>query len=298
MAKFLSVLAILIAGAFLSVSSASAMSDLTVGTGSLDLNYNKAGNYFKDELRDIVKITPEVTKGSIDNLEGLNSKKFTGAFTQMDALVSVRRISPSVTVRPKVVMALYDEYVHFLCNTKKYTESRVTGMLDTNNFVIAVDSPKSGSNATWQAMVQIEPRYQNVPTTNKGGEEALEEVIQGNVACMVFVAGLNSDLVKSANLAAKDGAPIKLLNFNDKDFFKSERAKYDGVSVYSEGELPKRGDYYYITGSGRPDTLKVSAAFVVHPDWYDANQAEYGVLLRNIRQKIAGLKTKLKLVEQ
>lgn len=297
MTKFFKATALLVAGLFISTSTASAMSEITLGTGSLDLNYNKAGQYFQDELRDIVKINPVVSKGSIDNLEGLQDKKFNAAFTQMDALLSVRRISPKVTVRPKVVMALYDEYVHFLCNTKKFNEGRVTGLLDTNKYVVAVDSPKSGSNATWQAMVQIEPRYQNVPTTNKGGEEALEEVIQGTVACMIFVAGQSSDLVKSANMAAKDGAPIKLLDFNDRDFAKSDRAKYDGVSVYSPGELPKRGDYYYITGS-RPDTLKVSAVLVVHPDWYEANQAEYGVLLRNIRQKISGLKTKLKLVEQ
>ena len=293
MAKFLSVLAILIAGAFLSVSSASAQTpELKLCTGQKELNYYNVGFFLAEQLRSTVTIKPVITEGSMENMRRVANGECDGAIVQKDALVGARKIDPALSYDIKRVMELYDERVHFVCNTTKF-DDRVTKLMNNNKIALAVGSTDSGPNLTWQSMLDIEPRYKSVPVQFIGGQEALQEVIDGTVPCMLVVAGLNSGFIKDVNDAAGQGAKLRIMNFDDADFTGSAKAQVEGTPIYSKAELPKSGNYGNLTGWSRPDTISTPATFIVSNKWYNANRTVYGNLLKNTRTLLPSIKKKV-----
>lgn len=263
---------------------------LTLYTGDPDLNYFKVGLLLKDQLSSVIAIDVQPSKGALENLDLVANNPGAGALVQLDTLLAYGHINPASQARFKLVQTLYPEVVHFLCNTTKFTDSRVTGLLDNTKTSLAIGDAKSGSNATWISLTEIEPRYKGVPTINSSGQEALTEVIAGRIDCMLLVTGLNSGLIQDANTAAKDGAPLKLLRFNDSDFTKASKASYQDAALYTSIDLPKDNNYYYLTGYSRPSSIATQAVLIVNLEWYTANKGNtYNQFLRTVRQSISAV---------
>jgi TRAP transporter TAXI family solute receptor len=226
------------------------------------------------------------TAGSVDNLRRLSRGECQFALVQKDALISITQYEPTMRLDVRRVVEIYPEYVHLLCNTSKIN-GRVTALrANRGKNTIAIGEPGSGVHSTWTAITKIEPRYnrENGPRQLElGGVEALIEVEEGRVDCMLYVAGLNTAFIKELNSSAR--GKIKLVSFDDKDFLK--RGEVDGTPVYSAGEFPTGGNYSRITGWSSPDTITTPATLVVSQAWYAENRRAYSSLLGDLRRWLA-----------
>lgn len=259
-------------------TAAEAKPTLRLCTGKEGGNYYKAGYILANQMQGSIKILPTKTDGSIDNLRKVTAGECDGAIVQKDALISFKEYEPKAQLEVKRVIELYPEYVHFICNRDKF-DSRVTKLMNDKTTKVAIGETGSGQNATWRAMTVIEPRYATVPTVNLDVDEALVEVEEGRVPCMVYVSGLNSRVIKDANVSK--GGKLALMNFDDADFSK---IKVEDTPVYEKAKLPTNGNYSNLTGWTKPNTITTAATLVVSKAWYDANKSSYGSYLREFRQ--------------
>ena len=258
----------------------------TLCTGPTSLRYFTVGQQLVAQFRGIVDLKVVESTGSIENLDRISDPKRADrcdmALTQGDALIAYPKLDPAASFSVKVVQPLYQEPVHFICNTDRAKGvDRVVDLMKRNDVRLGIGEPGAGTQATWATAVSIEKRYETVPTVPVGGDEGLSDLISGKIGCMIVVAGQNSRLIQDANEAAKRGAHLSIINYDDRDI---KNAVYDGMKVYEETELPKSGNYYYLTGHSKPDTLSTPATLVVSQDWYAANKGRtYNDLLRAVR---------------
>jgi TRAP transporter TAXI family solute receptor len=227
-----------------------------------------------------------VTDGSIDNLRRLVRGECQFAIVQKDALVAFGQYEPTAKLDVRRVVELYPEYVHFLCN-KDHISGRVTTLLDNKGKnTVAIGEPGSGPHATWTALAKIEPRYNREKgprTVEVGGIEALLEVEEGRIDCMVYIAGLNTKFIQEVNAAAN--GRVRLIDFDDRDFVK--RGQVDGTPVYAAGVFPTSGHYKQITGWGSTNTITTAATLVVSQRWYEENRSKYNSMLGDLRRWLA-----------
>ncbi len=277
---------------FLSIAAALALFTLPVQaqpvmklcTGSEAGNYTKVGYHLAKQLGSSVKIeVVSPTEGSIDNLNRVSEGQCDAAITQKDALISFKEFYPKAQLTVRRMVELYPEYVHFICNKDKFSGT-VTSLKGRKDVKLAIGEPGSGPNSTWKTIVELDPKYKEVPTSNIGGDEALIEVEEGRASCMIWVSGQNSRLIKDANNSNK--GKLFLADFDDKQF---SRLVVEETPVYEKAELPKSGNYSKLTGWSKPDTISTQATIVVSNKWYEANKSRFGALARDFRQAQPGV---------
>ena len=98
--------------------------------------------------------------------------------------------------------------------------------------------------------------------------QELEQLIEGEGTCLMFVSGLRSEY--SATLD-ESGGQLKLVAVDDSDLGELE---FLGLTIYSFDNIPA-GTYSGLQGpSGEPvETLTVRAIFIVKSSWADASPA-------------------------
>ncbi len=261
-------------------------------TGQKDGKYFGVGVELVGRLKSIIEFGPDParavveTEGSVDNLRRVARGECSFALVQKDALKSFEVYEPTIKLEVRRVVEVYAEFVHFICNKNKVS-GRITELLDNKGKnTVAVGHPGSGPHATWSAITKIEPRYgrdKGPRTVELGGIEALVEVEEGRVDCMLYVAGLNAGFIQDVNKNSR--GQLRLLEFNDKDFV--PKGVIDNTPIYTLAELPKSGHYSNITGYSKPETITTPATLVVSQRWYEENRSKYNSMLGDLRRWLA-----------
>jgi TRAP transporter TAXI family solute receptor len=246
-------------------------------TGARDGNYEFSGIQIAQQAKGALNVVVVNTQGSLENLAKLDKGECDAAIVQSDAYgVYIKQNSKSALNLEKG-RALYQEYLHFICNTQAGI-SKITQL--TKNQTILVGPLGGGTSTTWESFKIADPkRYGMIPTLPIGGLRAVNIVQEGSeAACMLFVAGLKSGQINEANqVAVNSKGRLALIAADDSDLPKVKDPK--GKPIYTKATIP--GGTY--PGGLQPssmfgssvDTIAVDAVFVTNAAFIDANEQAY-----------------------
>lgn len=278
---------------------------LTLCTAGKDGNYKKAGDVLAKAADKSVTVKVVTSLGSPDNLKRMDAAGAAdhcdAAFVQNDALTTFKKKFPNLVSGLERSGALYDEWVHLVCNKN----SGIKSITDLNeNHTIAIGNPDSGSNVTWQGFKNAassgwfssERRYDKVKVDErKMGFAVLNSVNEGDgPQCLLYVGAFGTPFMTN-DVASADFKNLVLVPANDEDMKSVKDDK--GQPLYVFSEIPE-DQYANIMPSGsmwghKPvPTVGVSAVFVVTQPWVDGYEDGYEQILRAFsksKQQIADL---------
>ena len=186
---------------------------LTLCSGGRYGNYYRVAQKIREQLAPMnLQVVVLTTEGSMDNLERFVRGRCDAAIAQHDAYFlhlysDDRGLGISDQQRPKY---LFDDYVHVVCNAKAGVERLEQLAEDPEKHRMLIGSRRSGSAATWEVLKRVDQRYQAVPTEPIGGDAALAMVAANDrPACMLFVASLQTPLIRQAN---EEGTDLNLVS--------------------------------------------------------------------------------------
>lgn len=266
-----SLLSILMCGSALADST-----KLKMCTGSPKLRYFKTGVEIGQQLNGMMDIDVVATKGSLENLKKLKANECDAALVQSDAYYQYLADSPDAALKIEDVGPIYDEQVNFLCNR----EAGISSFADLKTHPstkVAIGPQGSGTATTWYALTSRVPAYGKVISLPVSGDLALTRVINGRDAqCMMVVAGLNSEFMKSVNNLGK--GKLVLVPVYDKEFLDMKDSL--DKKLYETSEIPS-GTYDNLQDgifSSSVSTLAVRAEFIVLSSWYNDHTDSYSDL--------------------
>ena len=244
---------------------------LVMNTGVENGNYHRFGNILQAGLPEF-EIILNNTNGSEENLEDLIKNEADAILVQNDVLNAYLRKNPDAKEKLVGLQAsLYTEFVQFLVNEDsgiyKFTD------LDPKTHTIYVGPLGSGTHGAWEGFVLQDEKYAEFNTRYASYEEALKQVASEPEAVMLFVGGLNSDLLKRANI--NFATRINMVPMNEHHF--SEAEDQFGNTIYSVGTIPHEtyanlqdGWIFGYFGDSSVETLKVEAVLILSQRWLDA----------------------------
>lgn len=249
---------------------------LNLATAVSGNNYWKLGSLVKQNTD--VGVNLITSAGSMENLKNLASGKVDAAIVQADAFKVWQKEHPTVKLISKQA-PLYREYIHVLANRKSGI-TKISELTDKHTVYLTKDS---GSEVTWKAFGIENPNYKLVSTKYASPSEALLKVASEPNSVMVFVSGLNSDLIKRAN---EYGKTVKLLEIKDHSLDKA--TDQYGNKVYTFTSIP--GDTYKNIQDGvffdSVETLTVDAVLVLSEEW---KKKQGDTAVENITASFAGV---------
>jgi len=230
---------------------------LRVATGVEGGQYNQVGQLLK-KRSDEVKVELVPTSGSEENLKLLREGKVDAAIVQSDTGFIMGRNSPDSM--PGDVMlhhaTLYSEYVMLLVSRNSPIKS-IKDLGSGNTIYVGPEG--SGSSLTWLGFEMQDKRYKGVKSAHTDYKSALEKVANDRTKATLFVAGINTPLLK--DLSGKD--QYRVVPVDDKDL--SELQDSQGHVVYDVLTLPA-GTYPGIQ-SKETRTLGVDAEWTIADSW-------------------------------
>ena len=255
----------------------------TLCTAGAEGNYHRFGEIVRARAGEGVLIEIVNTKGSMENLELLQSGKCDGAYVQRNAFGMYADRNPSGGYNFERVATPAVEFAHMICNR----DSGVDEVGDLVGKILLVDEVGSGTEVTWSEFVTMDESYAAVDTANVGGTVALNRVATGQADCMLFVASLNSQLLQRANSLGDDVVlvPVNDWDFNDKKYGHGKLFQGlqdpSGEDIYVFLDIPD--DQYPNIQDGlifsEVETLTVPVDMVASLDWRNENAAAYESLL-------------------
>jgi uncharacterized protein len=205
------------------VTAAKLDKEIIIATGSATGTYYRFAGDMKGMLSQSgIKITPQNSNGSVDNLQKLADNaegNVSMAIVQADLLGFIKRSqNPELTNiggKIRLIAPLYKEDVHILAR------SSVRTLADLNGKTIAIGAVGSGS---WLTASNIFGIMKVVPqkTLRITPEEGVLAVLSGKADAMVFVGGspvklfTNIDSLAGHKEYQKMVASVHLLGVNDK----------------------------------------------------------------------------------
>ena len=271
-----------LAVAAIAFSSSASATTLNLCTAKVGGNYEYAGKLFKEQFSGVIDINVINTKGSVENLEKINSGECDAAIVQSDAQYVFEKDNGKSEA--DLLAPLYTEYYHLLCRR----EANITGLDSLSGRKVMIGEVGTGSQVTFRGTVLADKEfgsdeYSKIVPINRGGDKgSLVDIRSGKADCLVYVGTPNSTFM--TNYAQKFGESLVLVPVEDKDFDDVELKTADGetYSVWNKSVLPYSA-YESIMPSGvfgRKDvnTISVNAQFVVSNKWRDANSDAYGEL--------------------
>ena len=240
---------------------------LRVATGQPRGIYEKFGEMLKESARGYgidVKLIP--TAGSLENLKLITSGQADISLIQSDVLA---KISHDKMTEQAV---FYNEYIQLLANSKGVGSIR---KLDPAKDTLYIGPRGSGTALAWEEFCEQEPWYRKIQVKNARYTEALGIVENDSHAYMLFVGGLNSEVLKTAEEFAKKTSKLKLLPVDDKKL----HGKLDlhGNPIYAVGTISSKTYPYLQAGwlwSHDVDTLIVKAVLTLSTKWVEENGPE------------------------
>lgn len=228
----------------LSYAQAQAPLDANVGTGGTQGNYYWAGGEILKRTGDLFHTSKlSVTKGSLDNLRGgtlpiSDAGRFDLFFTQSDVGNQFVLENPGSGDSIELLRIVYTEYVQILCPTKSgwKTISDIANAKGTRKMIVGPDG--SGTAETWRIMRQTNGKlYDGIERNPEPADySSAHAVADSNDTCMLWVSGLNSAGMVSANalsIKTPDGKPsLQLVSIDDPKMLTIKG--FDGLPLYKK----------------------------------------------------------------
>lgn len=257
-----------------SFAQAAEKSTINIGSGSRDGLYYPTIEDMKNSLSRTIKVNNVETAGSEDNYRLAFEGTIDGFVAQNDARNYMEKKAPEQVSNLEFVAYLKKDYVHLICNR----ESGINKIKDFygSTKVLALGPPGSGSAITWDMFGKLEARYTKIKTQDLDFDTALTRTIQNDVACMLWVAGLNSNKMKRINELGK--GHLQLVPINDGDLDNAKDAK--GKPIYTFDSIPG-GTYYnlqYGMFGTSVKTISQSNVLAITKKWKDEHKAAFSQL--------------------
>lgn len=242
-----------------------------MATGGEGNNYARTGNLTK-AAADTLDVSVVYTNGTVDNLQRFTNKEVDGFIAQNDVMDSAALTNGATISKMKAKWkVLFLEPVQMIAN--KSGNIKNVQDLSKNN-TLYVGPSGSGTESTWRRMVSADKSLATIPVANASYADSLDKVAKDPKAVMMFVSGLNSTTIKSAEARAeKDN--LRLVKISNDAF--TNLTDIDGNKLYEETEISS--DVYPNLQKGlffHKDipTIACKAVFVVSPEWIDKNGEE------------------------
>ena len=242
---------------------------ITVSTGVENGNYHRFGQILQSHLPDFdVTLTP--TAGSEENLNNLVQNDVDAILVQSDILNAYLRKNAGAEDRLVGLQStLYTEYVQLIVNEDGGISS--ISELNANAHIVYVGPQGSGTHRAWEGFVLQDPRYGDFTTRFASYEEALSQVSANPSAVMLFVAGLNSELLKEAD--KQYGSQLSMVAV-DEHYFSTAVDQF-GNTIYEVASIPhetypdlQEGWLFGFLDSS-VETLTVDAVLILSKQWVD-----------------------------
>jgi len=205
------------------------------------------------------------TKGSLENLKLLLKGDADIAVVQSDALALAEKKFPGKNLVSEQA-SLYVEYAQLIAN--RHSGVKSLRDLDPRKHVVYVGPMESGTALTWVGLCEQEPRYKKIPVKYADYAAALAEVERNKNSLMLFVGGLNSSLLNTAEEEAKKSENIRLVEIQDRHF--ADKKDKNGNPIYRYVDIASNIYPYLQKGwifSGDVKTLGVQAVLVLRTEW-------------------------------
>lgn len=252
--------------------SAAAAADLTICTGAKTGTYYNAGLQLASKAKGSIEAQVIETKGAVDNIDRMLKGECQAAFVQSDTYAGWKSQNPGESLNFTRLAALYDEYVHLVCNRTSGI-SALSKLYGTTNRKVLTGLPKSGGEATWFSWVGVKQKdLGSVATDRIGGTQATLAVSDGSEAqCFLFVAGLNTRAIKDVDRSSSDH--LALVSVDDDVILKivdpaTKKPVYEAADIPS-GTYPNLQPSGTFWGTKPVSTMKVKALLIVRADWGD-----------------------------
>ena len=256
---------------------------LAMGTGG------EAGNYYpfcqgvgpgagsmhglRGNLPDFA-VECKTTNGSVENLDGLASGAFDAVMVQSDVFNDWLGRHPGVRL-DALKSTVYQEYVQLLANKQAKVE-RIGDLDPKRHWLYLVGS---GAQKTWDSFAAIDPRYAEFDRAGRlrrvpGDPQVLEAVAANPDAVMVFVSGLNTEMLRAANDRFGDKLMLALVDDNHL----AAALDRTGHPIYAVAKIPGKlypklqKSRWFGLDSSVP-SLTVGAVFILSERWV----ADHGV---------------------
>jgi TRAP-type uncharacterized transport system substrate-binding protein len=279
---------------------------LRIGTGGAAGNYKWAGDEIGGRLAPEFKsVEVKTSDGAKANMSDLMEGKIDMGFAQSDVAALYRLENPASLSVLYPFKAIYTEYVHFLC-------PRATGWTKLSDIAAArksgipvkmiVGGNGSGNSETWRAFFQQNPEaYEKIERlTDTVDLAAVSKVKDSKDTCLLWVSGLNSPSMASANAMStntRDRKPsLQLLDVDD-DKIKSIKDT-DGQAIYDfekvaakQPEKGKAGMYnnliadkssWYSSADNSINVPTVKAVLMTTAAYRQAIKAKTGRIIQTI----------------
>ncbi len=216
-------------------------SKIRIGTGG------KSGNYYWAANEIAKRFSPDLftsstivnTAGSLDNLRRLSTGEVDIAFSQADVANAFVIESPALHDTFSVLKVAYTEYAHIMCPTS----SGWSSLSDLSAAVTAKKSVKlivgpdgSGTAETWRIMRSVDGKlYDGIQRDPEPADySSAHTVADSKDTCMLWVSGLNSNDMRSANalsIRTSNGKPsLRLISIDDPKMLAIKGT--DGLPLY------------------------------------------------------------------
>lgn len=242
---------------------------ITVNTGVANGNYHRFGQILQGHLPDF-DVMLETTAGSEENLNNLVQNQVDAILVQSDILNSYLRRNPGAEDQLVGLQStLYTEYVQLIVNEDGGIAS--VSDLDPNTHIVYVGPRGSGTHRAWEGFVLQDPRYGEFNTRFASYEEALSQVAGNADAVMLFVAGLNSELLKEAD--RQYGLQLSMVAV-DEHYFSTAVDQF-GNTIYEVASIPHetypelQEGWLFGYFDSSVETLTVDAILILSKQWVD-----------------------------
>lgn len=226
--------------------------------------YSRFGKVFKDDATGL-DVQLVSSSGSLENLKMLTSGQADLGIVQSDALAIMDKKLPGKTLVSEQT-SLFLEYAQLIANKDSGVKSIKD--LDPKKNIVYIGPAGSGTALTWEALCEQNEKYRKVPTVNADYLTALKEAQKNPRALMLFVGGLNSDLLKKAEEMAQKSGKLVMVAVDD-DSLKDKKDQ-NGNQIYSMVNIPSSIYPYLEKGwifSHDTKTLAVQAVLVLRTEW-------------------------------
>jgi TRAP-type uncharacterized transport system substrate-binding protein len=233
-------------------------------TGGKDNPYDRAAKYIGQFSKQL-SIQSLNTEGSGEALEKALSGECDAYIGQPDATAFLARSNRAKAQTVTKVGVLFREYAHVLCSVASGVDD-LSDLSGSDKYSIDLGKTGSGAWLMWQNFVAEDDSYAKVKPKSSGGIKSLTEVANNQTTCALFVGGIHSKIVDTANDSFE--GQVALVGAGDRDF--NDAKDIDGSPLYEFVDMPNAYDhlqgFWDITTISTKATIYVSGTSKVLAD--------------------------------
>jgi len=235
-------------------------------TGHMTGNYHWSADQIKAQIGAEIPIELVQTTGSLMNLQRLMTDNCDIAFAQQDVVDQYGLANPLSHNSLAVVKVVYEEYVQILCPAISGWKSLSDLANASGRRRLIIGKDGSGIGETWRMMRILNTKYDAIERVYQTTDaRAINAVMHSKDTCMMWVSGLNSsDMITANNLSMKNGKPtLQLLTIDDDAVFQIKGS--NGKPLY-RAEVVGSGVYSHLVNGKSVRMAVIEADLVVRRD--------------------------------